>query len=584
MGMQQTPRRQRSPWARYGPIIAVVVIIAIIGIVIAVNHGSSNNSTKANVNSNTPASSPVASGTNGIPLFYNDAKSQGVADKYKWHNCDTTTGYTAIPTLNPAPCVEEFDGNNGGATSTGVTADTIRIGYYIPKQDPTLDGVLAQAGAYDPPAEVAQAYQDYVKIYAGTYQLWGRKIQLVRLNGTTTGNDEVSAKADADQAAAEHVFAVMGGPPQAKAFSEELAQKKVLCVGQCIIAQPQKYYEDNEPYLWPVGPSPEQASTMTATFIKNQMIGKPAQWAGPAINGKQRTYNMLTYDTPDGEYKSSWDDLKNKLQGIGAKVVGHTDYYLNVATMQSDARTIATKLKQENATTIVFTGDPVFPIFLTQEMTKENYFPEWVMSGTVLADTNVFARKFDQQQWQHAFGLQLLHTAIPNVKQDAWTVHQWWFNGAPPPDPNAFALTHLDVQLLFAGLQLAGPNLTPQAFKNGIDAAPPIVDPSKPTVRSITTYGNHNIWSADDPSGLDSAGIFYWDPNVTGPDETGTMGKGMYRMLDGGVRYLSEKANNWPTSPVPLFDPANTVTQYAPNDVPADLLPKQQPLPPGHAT
>ena len=46
-------------------------------------------------------------------------------------------------------------------------------------------------------------------------------------------------------------------------------------------------------------------------------------------------------------------------------------------------------------------------------MTQQNYFPEWVMAGTVLADTNVFARKFDQQQWKHAFGLQLIPARVP---------------------------------------------------------------------------------------------------------------------------------------------------------------------------
>ena len=154
-------------------------------------------------------------------------------------------GRVAIPILNPPPCVEEFSGDNGGATSPGVTADTIRIGYYIPKPDPTLDGVLAQAGAYDPPAKVVQAYKDYVEIYGGPYQLYGRKVQLVRIDGSGSSTDAVAARADADRAAADGVFAVMGGPSQAKAFSDELAQKKMLCVGTCIIAQPQRYYEEH---------------------------------------------------------------------------------------------------------------------------------------------------------------------------------------------------------------------------------------------------------------------------------------------------------------------------------------------------
>jgi hypothetical protein len=576
MGLQQTPRRRRSPWARYAPIIVVVVIAAIVGIVIATRNGSDNNSVAVN----TPSSSPSVSGQNGVPLFYNDAKAQGTADSKKWHNCDTTTGRVAIPILNPPPCVEEFSGDNGGTTSPGVTADTIKIGYYIPKPNPALDGVLAQAGAYDPPAETAQAYKDYAEIYANTYQLYGRKIELVRIDGSGEAGDSVQARADADRAAAKGLFAVVGGPLQTKAFSDELAQKHILCVGSCIIAQPLRYYQEHSPYMWPVGPAPDQTSTMVTTFVKNQLAGKPAQYAGGSLKDKNRTFTMLTYDTPDNQYRASWDDLATKLKATGVDVVDHVDYYLNLPTMQADARTIATRLKQKNATSILFTGDPVFPIFLTAEMTKQNYFPEWVMSGTVFADTNVFARKFDQKQWAHAFGLQLVPARIPEKKQDSYTLHQWWFNGAAPPNKNAFAVIKGDVELLFNGLQLAGPNLTPQSFKNGIDAAPDATPSDAPTISTIVTYGNHGFWPGDDPAGLDNAGLLFWDPTAVGPDETGDVGPGMYRLMDGGLRYLP---NQWPKTPVTLFDKTNTVTIYPDDKIPPGLLPKTYPLPPGHA-
>jgi hypothetical protein len=235
-------------------------------------------------------------------------------------------------------------------------------------------------------------------------------------------------------------------------------------------------------------------------------------------------------------------------------------------------------LKQKNATSILFTGDPIFPIFRTAEMTKEHYFPEWVMSGTVLADTNVFARKFDQQQWQHAFGLQLIPARIPKDKQDSYTLHQWWFHGAAPTADNGFAIYKGDMELLFDGLQLAGPKLTPTAFRNGLDAAPTPAPTDKATVRTIVTYGNHGYWPGDDPAGLDNAGLEFWDPTTSGPDETGTVGKGMYRLMDGGVRYLPSQ---WPKTPMALFDKANTVTIYGETDVPAALLPATEPLPPG---
>lgn len=577
MGLQQTPRRRRSPWARYAPVIIVVVIAAIVGIVIATRKSDNKNNVQVNTS---PTSSPAVSGQNGVPLFYNDAKAQGVADTKKWHNCDTTTGGVAIPILNAPPCVEEFAGDNGGATSPGVTATTIKIGYYIPKPDPALDGVLAQAGAYDPPDETAQAYKDYAEIYGNTYELYGRKVQLVRIDGSGAQSDSVQARADADRAAAAGVFAVIGGPAQTKAFADELSQKKILCIGTCIIAQPQRYYEEHAPYMWPTGPSPDQTSTMVTTFIKNQLAGKPAQYAAGSLKDKTRTFTMLTYDTPDNQYRASWDDLATKLKATGVDVVDHVDYYLNIPTMQADARTIATRLKQKNATSILFTGDPVFPIFLTAEMTKQNYFPEWVMSGTVFADTNVFARKFDQKQWAHAFGLQLVPARIPQKQQDAYTLHQWWFNGAAPPNQNAYAVVKGDVELTFDGLQLAGPNLTPQSFKNGLDAAPPTASTSSPTIETIVTYGNHGFWEGNDPAGLDNFGLEFWDPTAVGPDETGTVGTGMYRLMDGGQRYLLKQ---WPTGPVPLFDKANTVTIYPENKIPAALVPKQYPLPPGHA-
>jgi hypothetical protein len=575
MGMQQTPRRQKSPWARYAPFIAIVVVVAIVGVVLA-TRGANSKDNKVAVG--TPAPPPSVSGQNGIPLFYNDAKAQGVATAHQWHNCDTTTGRVAIPILNPPPCVEDFSGSNGGVTSPGVTATTIKVGYYIAKPDPTLDGVLAQAGAYDPPADVAQAYKDYAAIYGGTFELYGRKVQLVRVDGSGSSTDSVAARADADRAAADGVFAMVGGPTQTKAFADELSQKKILCVGTCIISQPQRYYEENEPYMWPTGPAPDQTSTMITTFIKNQLVGKPAQYAGAGLQGKTRTFTMLTYDTPDNQYRSSWDDLETKLKATGVPVVDHVDYFLNIPTMQSDARTIATRLKQKNATSILFTGDPIFPIFLTAEMTKEHYFPEWVMSGTVLADTNVFARKFDQQQWQHAFGLLLQPSRVPKEKQDSYTLHQWWFNGAAPTAENGFAIYKGDIELLFDGLQLAGPKLTPTAFRNGLDAAPTSSPTDKPTVRTIVTYGNHGYWTGDDPAGLDNAGIEFWDPTTAGPDETGTVGKGMYRLMDGGVRYLTSQ---WPKTPMALFDKANTVTIYGDSEVPALLQPKTEPLPAG---
>ncbi len=574
MGMQQAPRPRRSPWVRYAPIIVIVVIAAIVAVAVAV--GSKDDNKKKNTVSVSGGTSK--SGANGVPLFYNDAKAQGTLDKYTWQdNCDTTTGRVAIPITEPPPCVPKATGDNGGATYDGVTADTIRIGYYVNKADPIGDALLKASGAYDTPEDTSKAYQGYANLFAGNYELYGRKVQMVPIPGTGNLSDAVAARADADHAAAQHVFAVMGGPAQAKEFAEELGQKHIVCVGTCIIAQPEKFLLDNSPYMWPTGPSPDETSAMVTEFMKKQLLGKPAEWAGADQKGKPRTFTLLTYNTPDGQFTSAWDDLEKRVKDAGATIKSHVDYYLNLPTLQADARTIAAKLKQANATSILFTGDPIFPQYLTKEMTKQNYFPEWVMSGTVLADTNVFARSFDQQQWQHAFGLQIIPARLPKEKQAAYSVHEWWY-GTPPETENNFAIVEGNVQLLMTGLQLAGPHLTPDSFKAGMDAAPPIVPGNPPTRQLITTFGSHGIWpdKPDDPGGIDNAGILFWDPTAEGRDETGAEGKGMYRLMDGGLRYTE---GNWPSDPVKLFDPTGTVTIYGNDNIPPELLPKTYPVP-----
>ena len=75
---------------------------------------------------------------------------------------------------------------------------------------------------------------------------------------------------------------------------------------------------------------------------------------------------------------------------------------------------------------------------------------------------------------------------------------------------------------------------------------------------------------------LDNAGVMFWDPEAEGPDETGTVAKGMYRLMDGGTRYLPGK---WPTEPLPFFEDAGTVTIYNESDLPASLKPADIPVP-----
>jgi hypothetical protein len=565
-----TPRKRRSPLVRYAPFIVIVVVIAIVAIALAVSNKSDKKTAI------TPGANPAPA--SDVPIQYQAAQKAGTLAKYTWQsNCDPATGRVAMPVLSPAPCVPKYDGNNSGAIAPPqVTADTIRIGFYLSKPDPVTDGLLKATGTYDTPAKVEATIRDYVQLFQSQYQLWGRKIELVKIQGTGAGDDEVAAKADADKAAKQlHVFAVIGGPIQAQSFSAELAANKVLCVGTCSIAAPQRFIQEHSPYIWPIGPSPEQTGQMLVSFIKQQLAGKPAQYAGdPSFKTKTRTFALLSYDTKDGRFKGSWDDMIQRLKDAGIPLLLHKTYFLDFNALTQNAHDIAVALKQANATSVIFTGDPLMPSFFTKEATAQNYHPEWIMAGTVLADTSVFGRSFDQSQWAHAFGLELTPARVVQSKNQAYTVHQWYF-GTKPPSDKSYAISYGDVKLLFDGLQSAGPKLTPENYRAGMYAIAPPPDASG-TVATVTTYGDHGFWNGNDPNGLDNAGLLWWNPNARGEDETGIVGNGMYELVDGGKRY---PAGNWPSTPAKLFDPAGAVTIY--KDLPPDLTPKTYPSPPG---
>ncbi len=74
----------------------------------------------------------------------------------------------------------------------------------------------------------------------------------------------------------------------------------------------------------------------------------------------------------------------------------------------------------EDVTSIACACAPFAPIFFTQEATRQNYRPEWIITGSVLTDTAFFARTYDQTQWANAFGLSFLTARSPQESGAEW--------------------------------------------------------------------------------------------------------------------------------------------------------------------
>jgi hypothetical protein len=250
-------------------------------------------------------------------------------------------------------------------------------------------------------------------------------------------------------------------------------------------------------------------------------------------------------------------------------------YALNPATLQEQALTKIATLKEAGVTSIIFAGDPIAPRDFTLAATDQEYFPEWILSGTVLVDTNVFARTYDQEQWRNAFGMSNTATPIDRRKGGFFFLYEW-FNGQEPPAINTIGI-QWQPALAFPMLQGNGPDLTPQNYMNTLLA-------SDPTARGAVTqpsisFGDKGLWPEEfgpDYNGIDDVSEIWWDPDTEGVDELDNVGDGVYWYVSGGQRYLP---GEWPDTTPDVFDPEDAVFFY--DERPASETPPDYPSPAG---
>ena len=171
--------------------------------------------------------------------------------------------------------------------------------------------------------------------------------------------------------------------------------------------------------------------------------------------------------------------------------------------------------------------DPIAPVFLTEGMTGNRYFPEFLLPGLGLLDYDLLGRLYDPQQMAHAFGPS--HLPVLTNLDDADQSRVWRATGRQghPCGDNGCGIPWAYLNFLGTALQMAGPNLNPLTFERGLlqdlpdlygGAGRPRTSPSAPT----TT-----------PRIADAKEV-YWDPNARSKVD----GKaGAYVPLNGGQRY-----------------------------------------------
>lgn len=431
------------------------------------------------------------------------------------------------------PCIQ-FSGSNGGATSGGVTPDKITVTVRIDGFDSGLvDAVTKSLGAAGKiPAQtreqVERTIQGLVEYFNKRFQFYGRQIQLVVYDGKgdplseIIGQGQEGAKADALKVAKEYnAFADISAVTAPYAAS--LASEGVINIGAPYV--PRQWLAARRPFSWTPLTDCSTVVESTASYYAIKMAKQPAKNAGGALKDQPRRVAVIAPD--NAEYQGCVNDGINLLNSMGGGGDLAARHKYQISTNPGAAvNDILPKLRNDQITTVLCGCDPVFLNFLTTAMNGQGYFPEMIVAGVALVDTDLVGQLMEQSVWSNAFGISY---AGPSQREGTSIAYRA-YKSVRPDEPSIMVdIIYSQLYMLAIGIQMAGPNLNPASFEKGMFDYP----------RRSGPYGTWGF-GPNDYSTSDDAREIFWNPQAISP-LTGS--PGAYQDPNGGRRFPIGK---WP--------------------------------------
>ena len=370
------------------------------------------------------------------------------------------------------PC-ETFSGNNGGATSPGVTATAINVSFRL-TSDQSFQQTLAQlAGAQlqDTNADTERTVLALAQYFNSHFQFYGRKIVVHFFNGQGSlanellGTGQAQAEADALTAKSMNVFADLSA--ESEPYAAALAKEKIMAFGDPYMSR--AWHQQHAPYTWSVDTDGTDVASMAAHYAVQKLCpaGSPAAYAGGSLKNAPRKFALLAPE--NSWYQQSVAVAQGIMRAAGCQASIFT-YTLDLGTMSQQAANLVSKLKSGGYTTIICGCDPIFPVYLSGQGNQQGYLPEFVITGTALTDADYSAQLWNQTFAAHAFGISPNGPEVPYTQTIGYAAYKTVRSDEP-----AFFVNQIYAQMdqMAIGLQMAGPNLTPQTFQQGMFNYPP---------------------------------------------------------------------------------------------------------------
>ncbi|MGH9273577.1 MAG: hypothetical protein ACRDZU_02930 [Acidimicrobiales bacterium] len=437
--------------------------------------------------------------------------------------------------FNAPPCRPKFTGSNGGATYRGVTDSQILVVDFQCQPNEQVNAILATQGLAASEAETKAMEDAAVRYINERYELYGRKIVVKRVVGDCplTPPDPAKSRQAATEVVKMNPFMVIhyaAGPETHDVWS----RNGIISLGGPNMDI--SFYNGRRPYRWDVFPSGTEGADEVAEYYCKKMATGKATNAGAVIHasiGGRTTPRKLGVIIPDNGNGASTPNaarVKAIVEKCSGKDVPVFTYQSDINRAAEQTRVTVAGLINAKVTTVVCMCDAIAPVFLTNGMTQNSYFPEHLLPAANLLDYDVLGRLYDPLQWTHAFGPSQLVKPIPHEQSDAALIWRAAGNkGLPCASCNLITGYWTMIGTM---LQEAGPTLNPLTVERGV------VGTQYRRGGWAETKGNPSVYlvkfGPNDYSAISDFREVYWDANA----RSGVDGKsGAYVDINGGRRY-----------------------------------------------
>ncbi|HVM19987.1 MAG TPA: hypothetical protein VM307_08505 [Egibacteraceae bacterium] len=445
------------------------------------------------------------------------------------------------------PCVPYFEGDNGGATYQGVTANEIRV-------------AVANQAFGGTPKEVID---DLVAHFNRRYEFYGRKM-VIEVYEPTGGTFAMPRPPDmiADAVKVDEeikAFASIAYPDRKGSehhHYDELARRGIISSAyRAQATATADHYREFAPFQWNVMPSTDVLLTNIGDAVCRNLAGKKPQGggvngdgdhSGGALGGEaptERTFGLVYHRNPDGSVPPM-DILKGRLGQCGVQVAAEVEEDLE----NPNGNNVVLTMRDAGVTTVIYVGDMgLMRANYMGAATNQQYFPEWLLSSFIDMDVdNAFQPgNAPPEQSRNVMGLSFRSKLLPRQQMP-------WYQAIRESDPSAdwsggnyypFMATYRQLLQLASGIQLAGPNLTPETFAQGLQSAdfPNPGAGGPPNYQPAVSYEGRY-------TATDSASLYFYDPNTPGNVDPGYPGAVCY--VNEGRRY---RVGSYPTSRQDFF-------------------------------